>query len=115
MFFDTAVYKQFVHDCRQAGITCPIVPGIMCINTYAGFVKMAGFCKTRVPIALAEQLAHIQHDPVALKEFGIEFAAQQCQELLTGESLPEFTRILNSQQRSINDQSTILEKCYIQS
>jgi methylenetetrahydrofolate reductase (NADPH) len=46
---------------------------------------MTGFCKTRVPNSLAEQLAQIQNDPVALKEFGIEFAAQQCQELLTGE------------------------------
>jgi methylenetetrahydrofolate reductase (NADPH) len=85
MFFDVHVYQQFVKDCRQAGITCPIVPGIMCINTYAGFVKMTGFCKTRVPIELTQQLEQIQHDPVALKEFGIEYAAQQCRELLTGD------------------------------
>lgn len=39
-----------------AGITCPIVPGIMPINTYGGFNRMTGFCKTKVPQAMREGL-----------------------------------------------------------
>ena len=32
MVFDADVYALFVSDCRSAGITVPILPGIMCIN-----------------------------------------------------------------------------------
>jgi 5,10-methylenetetrahydrofolate reductase len=35
----------------------PIVPGIMLVNAYAGFKKMAAFCKTRVPPELDERMA----------------------------------------------------------
>ena len=49
MFFDADVYIQFVKDCRAIGITVPILPGIMCVQHYAGFKRMLGFCKTRVP------------------------------------------------------------------
>lgn len=50
LFYDTDVFLKFVHDCRQIGITCPIVPGIMPINNYKGFIRMTGFCKTKVPL-----------------------------------------------------------------
>jgi methylenetetrahydrofolate reductase (NADPH) len=48
LFYDTDIFLKFVNDCRQIGITCPIVPGIMPINNYKGFIRMTGFCKTRV-------------------------------------------------------------------
>lgn len=48
LFYDTDVFLKFVNDCRQIGITCPIVPGIMPINNYKGFIRMTGFCKTKV-------------------------------------------------------------------
>lgn len=48
LFYDTDVFLKFVHDCRQIGITIPIIPGIMPINNYKGFVRMTGFCKTKV-------------------------------------------------------------------
>jgi len=88
MFFDVGVYKQFVKDCRAAGITCPIVPGLMCINAYAGFKKMTGFCKTRVPAELESALEKIKDDATAVKEFGIEFGTQQCLQLLEGDDAP---------------------------
>ena len=49
MFFDVQVFKTFVQECRKYGINVPVIPGLMCINAYAGFKKMSKFCKTRVP------------------------------------------------------------------
>jgi methylenetetrahydrofolate reductase (NADPH) len=37
MFFDPEVYGHFVKDCRAAGITAHVIPGIMCINAFGGF------------------------------------------------------------------------------
>lgn len=48
LFYDTDIFLKFVNDCRQIGITVPIVPGIMPINNYKGFLRMTGFCKTKV-------------------------------------------------------------------
>lgn len=82
MFFDTKVFGTFVNDCRKWGITCPIVPGLMCINAYGGFVKMTKFCKTRVPAELKDKMDSLKDDPDAVKAFGIEFGIQMCRDLI---------------------------------
>lgn len=78
MFFDGAVFNQFVKDCREIGINCPIVPGIMCINNYGGFVKMTKFCKTRVPDELRAKMDAIKDEPETIKKFGMTFGAELC-------------------------------------
>lgn len=84
MFFDADVFLQFVQDCRAAGIECPIVPGLMCINAYAGFVKMSKFCKTRVPQELRNAMEAIKDDSDAVKRFGIDFGVKTCQKIIDG-------------------------------
>mmetsp|Transcript_3657 Transcript_3657/g.4809 ORF Transcript_3657/g.4809 Transcript_3657/m.4809 type:complete len:413 (-) Transcript_3657:59-1297(-) len=82
MFFDVEVFKTFVNECRKWGIDCPIIPGLMCINAYAGFKKMAKFCKTRVPKDLEAKMDSLKDDPDAIKAFGVEFGAEVCQKLI---------------------------------
>ena len=81
MFFDAEVFKKFVKDCREWGIECPIVPGLMCINAYPGFKKMTKFCKTRVPKSLEDKMESMKDDPEAVKKFGVEFGAEICRNL----------------------------------
>lgn len=78
MFFDAEVFNQFVKDCRDIGINCPIVPGVMCINNYGGFVKMTKFCKTRVPEDLRAKMDAIKDEPDTIKQFGMTFGAELC-------------------------------------
>ena len=82
MFFDVDTFKTFVRDCRKWGIDCPVVPGLMCINAYAGFAKMTKFCKTRVPKDLQEKMDSMKDDPAAVKAFGIEFGTKVCKDLM---------------------------------
>ena len=82
MFFDTKVFGTFVEDCRKWDIQVPIVPGLMCINAYGGFVKMTKFCKTRVPESLRAKMDSIKDDADAVKAFGVEYGIQMCQELM---------------------------------
>ena len=44
LFYDTDVFLKWVDQCRAAGITCPIIPGIMPIQNYTGFKRMTSFC-----------------------------------------------------------------------
>jgi len=88
MFFDTAVFEQFVKNCRAYNIKCPIIPGIMCITGYAGFHKMTGFCKTRVPESLNTRMNDIKDDPAAVKKFGIDYCLRMCKKLIEQNSTP---------------------------
>ncbi len=47
-FYDTDKFAAYVQDCREAGIQCPIVPGIMPINSYSAFTRMTKCCGTSV-------------------------------------------------------------------
>ena len=82
MFFDTEVYGSFVTACRNKGIQVPIVPGIMCIATYAGFKRMIKFCKTRVPEAIMNEIESLKDDEKGIKEFGIRFGVKMCNRLI---------------------------------
>lgn len=81
MFFDTKVFGTFVEDCRKWGIMCPVVPGLMCINAYAGFCKMTKFCKTRVPETLQAKMDSLKDDADGIKAFGMEYGTQMCRDL----------------------------------
>lgn len=81
MFFDVAVYAAFVTACRQHGIHCPIVPGIMVLQAAPGFKKMTKFCKTRVPPALGSKVDALSDDDVKLKQFGVDFGVETCNQL----------------------------------
>jgi len=81
MFFCVDVFKTFVEDCRKWGITCPVIPGLMCINAYPGFRKMTKFCKTRVPADLDAQMESMRDSPEEVKAFGVKFGADVCRKL----------------------------------
>ncbi|KAF9591806.1 hypothetical protein IFM89_007361 [Coptis chinensis] len=82
LFYDTDVFLKFVNDCRQMGITCPIVPGIMPINNYKGFLRMTGFCKTRVPPEIMAALDSIKDDEEAVRKYGIYLGTEMCKKIL---------------------------------
>ena len=82
LFYDVDIFLQFEKDCRAAGIECPILPGIMPIQSYGGFKRMTAFCKTKVPADIAASLEAIKDDEDAVKKFGVELGTSMCRRLL---------------------------------
>lgn len=82
LFYDTDIFLKFVNDCRQIGITCPIVPGIMPINNYKGFLRMTGFCKTKIPAEITAALEPIKENEEAVKAYGIHLGTEMCKKIL---------------------------------
>lgn len=83
MFFDVEVYGDFLNSCREYGINVPVIPGIMCVQSFAGFVKMTKFCKTRVPAEVQDALeAANSVGAAAVKELGIKMGTQMSIRLL---------------------------------
>jgi len=86
LFFDNADYFRFVERARDAGITVPIVPGIMPVTSLPGIRRMAAMNGNRIPDALTQALQAVEDDPTALRAVGVEWATRQCEELLAREA-----------------------------
>ncbi|XP_043695549.1 methylenetetrahydrofolate reductase 1-like [Telopea speciosissima] len=82
LFFDTNIFLNFVNDCRQIGITCPIVPGILPINDYKGFLKMTNLCKTKIPTEITTALESIKDNEEAVRAYGIHIGTEMCKKIL---------------------------------
>ncbi|XP_057526065.1 methylenetetrahydrofolate reductase (NADH) 2-like [Amaranthus tricolor] len=82
LFYDTDVFLKFVNDCRHIGINCPIVPGIMPINNYKGFIRMTGFCKTKIPQEIMGALEPIKDNDEAVRNYGIHLGTEMCKKIL---------------------------------
>lgn len=81
MFFDNASYFAFVERARAAGITLPIMPGIMPVLTPKFFAREWGI---KIPAGFKEGFTGT--DAAADEAHGIRFAASQCQGLLEGKA-----------------------------
>jgi methylenetetrahydrofolate reductase (NADPH) len=62
-FFDTDTFLRFRDRCAAAGITGPIVPGLLPINKFSQMLNFAGRCGTPVPQWLHERFAGLDDDP----------------------------------------------------
>ncbi len=81
-FFDNDTFFRFRDDCRAAGITLPIIPGIMPIGNFDQIVRFSAMCGAGIPDWLRQQMEPIKDDLDAVKALGIDLAAKQCRELL---------------------------------
>jgi len=82
LFFDNAVYFDFVARARAAGIEVPIIPGVMPITRVGQVERMAGMCGASIPQGLRRELHARGEDPEAVLDFGVAYATLQCAELL---------------------------------
>ena len=84
LFFDNRHYWEFVERARAAGITVPIVPGIMPITNVSSIERLTISCGTTLPFKLAAELDRRRADPQAVMQLGVAHATSQCIDLLTG-------------------------------
>jgi methylenetetrahydrofolate reductase (NADPH) len=82
LFFDNAVYFEFVGRARAAGIRVPIIPGVMPITRVGQIERMAQMCGSAIPDGLRAQLHARDGDEEAVLDFGVAYATLQCAELL---------------------------------
>lgn len=77
MFFDNNLLYNFLYKIREAGITVPVIPGIMPItnaNQVDRAVKLSG---SFMPQRFKSLVDKFGHDPAAMKQAGIAYATDQ--------------------------------------
>jgi len=81
-FFDNEAFFRFRDDADKAGVTIPIIPGIMPVSNFDQIVRFSAMCGAIVPDWLHEKMNPIREDLDKVKALGIELATKQCRELL---------------------------------
>ncbi len=83
LFFDNSDYYEVrEHMTREHGIKVPLVPGIIPILSGSQIKRFTALCGARIPSKLASRLEELGNNDAAVAEFGVEYATQQCEDLL---------------------------------
>lgn len=80
-FFDTDVFLRFLDTARSAGITAPIVPGIMPVANFTNICRFSQRCGTNVPDWMHELFAGLEDAPEVHQMIAATVAAEQCRRL----------------------------------
>ncbi|MFZ0919869.1 MAG: methylenetetrahydrofolate reductase [NAD(P)H] [Candidatus Dormiibacterota bacterium] len=84
LFFDNRMYFDFVARARVAGVTVPIIPGIMPVTNVGQIRRFTSKIGASIPEALLDALRSRENDPDAVLQLGVAWATLQCAELLAG-------------------------------
>jgi methylenetetrahydrofolate reductase (NADPH) len=82
LFFDNESYYRFVERCRAAGITVPIVPGIMPVLSLKQIQRFTSMCGTSLPATLTRRLEAASEATEIVEAVGIDWALGQIRDLL---------------------------------
>ena len=102
LFFDNAVYFDFVARCRAAGITVPVVPGLLPISSLAQTRRFSSLCGAHLPEALIRRLERLGGEGEAAEDAGIEWCAGQIDGLLAGGAPGIHLYILNRSRAALS-------------
>ena len=88
-FFDLDIYRRFLDKARAAGITVPIIPGILPVTNFAQVVKFSEACGTKVPDWLAALFDGLDDDADTRRLVAAMVAAEQVR-ALAADGVDEF-------------------------
>ena len=83
-FFNADAYFRFVDDARRAGVTVPIVPGVMPIANFVQLRRFSEMCGAEIPRWIGKRMIAFGDDAEAVREFGADVVAAMCRRLLEG-------------------------------
>jgi methylenetetrahydrofolate reductase (NADPH) len=85
LFFDNRDFYDFRERCEIAGITVPIIAGMMTVTTRHNYERLPDLALgARYPAALIRRIERLETDD-DIEAAGVEWAAEQCRDLLAND------------------------------
>ena len=81
-FFDTEHYFRFLDRLAKAGVTIPVVPGILTIGNFSQVKKFSAMCGASIPSWLEQKFDGLDQYPQRRNAVSVDVATQQCRELI---------------------------------
>ena len=80
-FFDIDAFLRFRDRVRAAGVSIPLIPGIMPVSNFAGLKRMSASCGAAIPSWLEAHFGGLDDDPETRKLLAASVAAETCARL----------------------------------
>merc|ERR1719242_524883 len=81
LFFKASTFKKFYDDCRAVGITCPIIPGIMPIQSYDSLRHIVKLSQLEVPAEIRAVVEPLKGNDAAIRNYGVHQAVEMMKDL----------------------------------
>ncbi len=82
LFYDNEYYFDFCARAREAGVTVPIIPGVMPVTSFRNIKRITELCKSEIPEDFERELEAREDDDDAVQDLGVAYATLQCVDLL---------------------------------
>lgn len=102
LFLDNEDYFRFVQRARAAGVTVPILPGVMPVLSLKQARNFCGFCRARIPEALVRELEACGPDEEAQRRVGVSWAVRQIRGLVARGAPGYHVYILNKAESAVD-------------
>lgn len=84
LFFDNQRFFEFGKRARAAGVTAPILPGLMPITNFGQIERFVAICGATIPPKLRVEMEGRKGDAKAIEDLGVAYASMQVLGLLQG-------------------------------
>ncbi|MES2663136.1 MAG: methylenetetrahydrofolate reductase [NAD(P)H] [Pseudomonadota bacterium] len=74
-FYNADAYRFFMDRCQSAGITIPVIPGIMPITNYEKLARFSDMCGAEIPRWIVKRLEAYRNDEASIISFGADVVA----------------------------------------
>ncbi len=81
MFFDNHILFNYLYKIREAGITVPVIPGIMPVTNAVQIKRICSLSGTILPRKFIRMVDRFGNNPAAMKQAGIAYATEQIVDL----------------------------------
>ncbi|MCM8786594.1 MAG: methylenetetrahydrofolate reductase [NAD(P)H] [Candidatus Omnitrophica bacterium] len=82
MFFDNSYFYSFLEKAKKAGISIPILPGILPLYNILKAKEFCLACKATIPKKIQEKMSSFLDKPEEMEKIGIDFTIKQCKDLI---------------------------------
>jgi methylenetetrahydrofolate reductase (NADPH) len=81
-FFNADAYAHFVDVAHTAGVTQPIIPGVMPIGSFSRLARFADSCGAEIPRWMRKKFEGYGDDSASIRAFGLDVMTALCLRLL---------------------------------
>ena len=82
IFYDNSYYYHLVHEAAKAGVTIPIIPGIMPLVNPKNIARIKSMCGSTIPLDFRNMIETYSNNPAVMREIGINYAVYQIIDLI---------------------------------
>lgn len=82
LFFDNELFLSFRDRAERAGVTVPMIAGIMPIVSVKQVKRFTQMCGVTIPVDLLHRIEAVEDDAEAVRHIGMYHATQQCLALI---------------------------------